>query len=292
MITIDAMMVCLDLSDLDEKLIAFSRSVCERLQVRKVYFVHNIKLYELADDFREMLGDLDLSEEVEANIADIVSEQFCNAADYEILVSQEPNTEVILADLVRRYRIKLALLGKTVGRKRSGAQGTKLLRILPCSVLVCPETVSFNVRKVLVPIDFSDTSVYALRLGKALSDLLGLQLEIMHVYRLPSQFFPLISEEEAVNKAVEVVNGKFTDLRKRHPEIADVPYTLVRAANKTIAERIGMQLEKGHHDLLILGLRGNNAFPALGLGSVSTEVYNSDINIPLWLVYSEEAIRK
>lgn len=292
MTTIDAMMVCLDLSDIDDKLVAFSRSVCERLQVRKVYFVHNIKLYELADDFREMLGDLDLSKEVEGNIADIVAEQFDNVADYEILVSEEPNTEVILADLVRRYRIKLALVGKTMGVKSTGAQGTKLLRVLPCSVLVCPETANFNVRKVLVPIDFSDTSVRALRLGKVLSDQLGLQLEIMHVYRLPSQFFPLISEEEAVRKAVEVVKAKFTDLQKRHPEIAGLPYTLVRAANRTIAERIGMQLEKGQHDLLILGLRGNNALPALGLGSVPTDVYNSDINVPLWLVYSEETIKK
>ena len=60
----------------------------------------------------------------------------------------------------------------------------------------------------------------------------------MHVYRLPSQFFPLISEEKAVRKAEEVVKGKFTDLQKRHKEITGVPYTLVRAANKSIAERI------------------------------------------------------
>lgn len=292
MITIDAMMVCLDLSDVDEKLVAFSRSLCERLEVRKVYFVHNIKLYELADDFREMIGDVDLGKEVEDNITDIVAEQFGNITDHEILVSEEPNTEVILADIVKRYGIKLTLLGKKMSDKSTGALGTKLLRILPCSVLVFPETASFNVRKVLVPIDFSDTSVHAVRLSKELSDQLGLELEIMHVYRLPTQFFPLISEEEAVRKAVEVVKEKFADLQKRHREMAGIPYTLVRAANKSIAERIALHLEKGHHDLLVLGLKGNNPLPSLSLGSVPTEVYNSDINVPLWLVYSEGAIRK
>lgn len=292
MITIDAMMVCLDLSDIDEKLVAFSRSICERLQVRKVYFVHNIRLYELADDFREMLGDIDLSQEVEGNISDIVAEQFGNTADYEILVSEEPNTEVILADLVKRFGINLTLLGKKMSDKSTGALGTKLLRILPCSVLVFPETASFNVRKVLVPIDFSDTSVHALRLSKELSDQLGLQLEIMHVYRLPTQFFPLISEAEAVRKAEEIVKAKFADLQKRQREIAGVPYTLVRAANKSIAERITLHLEKGHHDLLVLGLKGNNPLPSLSLGSVPTEMYNTDIHIPLWLVYSGEVIKK
>ena len=292
MIKIDALMVCLDLSDIDEKLVAFSRSICERLQVGKVYFVHNIKLYELGDDFRELIGDVDLANEVEGNIADIVAEQFGHAADFEILVSEEPNTEVILADLVKRYNIKLTLLGKKMSSKSTGSLGTKLLRILPCSVLVFPETAGFNIRKVLVPIDFSDTSVHALRLSKNLSDQLGLQLEIMHVYRLPSQFFPLISEEKAVRKAEELVKEKFNDLQKRHQEIAGVPYTLVRAANKSIAERIALHLEKGHHDLLVLGLKGNNPLPSLSLGSVPTEMYNTDIDVPLWLVYSEDVIRQ
>ncbi|MDO6391904.1 universal stress protein [Pontibacter sp. BT731] len=292
MTPIDAMMVCLDLSDLDEKLVAFSRSVCERLQVRKVYFVHNIRLYELADDFREMIGDLDLSKEVEGNITDIVAEQFGNITDHEILVSEEPNSEVILADIVKRYGIKLTLLGKKISDRGTGALGTKLLRILPCSVLVFPETASFNIRKVLVPIDFSDTSLHALRLSKELSDQLGLELEIMHVYRLPTQFFPLISEEEAVQKALEVVKTRFADLQKRYPEIAGMPYTLVRAANKSIAERIALHLEKGRHDLLVLGLRGTNPLPMLNMGSVPTEVYNSDIDVPLWLVYAEGTIRK
>ncbi|WP_266204560.1 universal stress protein [Pontibacter kalidii] len=291
MISIDAMMVCLDLSDLDEKLVAFSRSLCERLQVRKVYFVHNIRLYELGDDFREMIGNVDLSREVEENITDIVAEQFGNITDHEILVSEEPNTEVILADIVKRYGIRLTLLGKKMSDKSTGALGTKLLRILPCSLLVFPETASFNVRRVLVPIDFSDTSVHALRLSKELSDQLNLQLEIMHVYRLPTQFFPLISEEKAVRKAEELVTEKFADLQKRHREIAGVPYTLVRAANKSIAERIVLHLERGRHDLLVLGLKGNNPLPSLSLGSVPTELYNTDIDVPLWLVYSKEVIK-
>lgn len=291
MITIDAMMVCLDLSDIDEKLVAFTRSICERLEVRKVYFVHNIKVYELSDDFKEWFGDVDLASEIEGNIQDIVAEHFGTITDHEVLISEEPNTEVILADLVKRYHVKLTILGKKMSNKSTGALGTKLLRVLPCSMLVLPETTRLNIQKVLVPIDFSDTSVHALSLSKNLSDQLGLKLEIMHVYRLPSQFFPLISEEKAVKKAEEVVKGKFADLQKRHQDIASVPYTLVRAANKSIAERITLHLQKGGHELLVLGLKGNNPLPSLSLGSVPTEMYNTNINVPLWLVYSGDVIK-
>jgi nucleotide-binding universal stress UspA family protein len=291
MIAIDSMMVCLDLSEIDETLVAYTRSICERLPVKKVLFVHNIKTFELSDDFREHFGDINISNEIEGNIADIVVEHFGTATDYEILVSEEPNTEVILADLVKRYKVNLTLLGKRMSDKSTGALGTKLLRILPCSVLVLPETASFSIARVLIPIDFSDTSVHALHLSKSLSDQLGLNPEIMHVYKLPTQYFPLISEEKAIRKAEEIVKNKFTDLQKRHKEIAGIPYTLVRAAGKSVAERIELQLQKGNYDLLVVGLKGHNPIPSLSLGSVPTELYNMELNIPMWLVYSEEVIK-
>ncbi|WP_114779169.1 universal stress protein [Botryobacter ruber] len=291
MISIDSMMVCLDLSDIDEKLVAFTRSICMRLPVNKVYFVHNIKTSELSDEFKEYFGDVDLAKEVEENIDDIVTDQFSNATDYEILVSEEPNTEVILAELVKRYQVKVTLLGKRMSDKSTGALGSKLLRVLPCSLLVFPETARFDIGKVLAPIDFSDASVHALRLSKSLADQLGLRLDIMHVYKLPTQYFPLISEEKAIKKAEEVVKEKFNSLQRHHPEIAEVPYTLVRAAGKSIADRINLQLQKGKYDLLVLGLKGSNPLPSLSLGSVPTELYNMDIDVPLWLVYSEAVIK-
>jgi nucleotide-binding universal stress UspA family protein len=291
MIVIDSMMVCLDLSEIDEKLVRFSRYICEHLQVQKVFFVHNIKTTELSEDFRAIFGDIDLSTEIEGNIADIVSEHFGTLTNYEILVSEEPNTEVIMAELVKRYSVKLTVLGKRMSDKSTGALGTKLLRILPCSVLVFPESASFTIARVLTPIDFSDASVHALRLSKNLVDQLGLSLEILHVYKLPTQYFPLISEEKAVRKAEEMVKRRFIELQKNHDEITDVPYVLVRAAGKSIAERIAIQLHKGKNDLLVLGLKGSNPIPSLSLGSVPTEIYNMDIDIPLWLVYSEAVIR-
>ena len=291
MIAIDAMMVCLDLSDIDEKLVAFTRSICERLQVGKVYFVHNVKVAELSDDFREWFGNMDLASEVEGNINDIVAEQFGNATAYEVLVGEEPNTEVMLAELVKRYQIKLALLGKKMSDKSTGALGTKLLQVLPCSVLVFPETAVASIQKVLLPLDFSATSIHALRLSQNLSSQLGLQLEILHVYRLPTQYFPLISEEKAVKKAEEIVQERFATLQRKHQETAGVPYTLVRAANKSVAERIRLHLSKGKYDLLVLGLKGSNPLPSLRFGSVPKEIYNMDLPIPLWLVYSEEVIR-
>jgi hypothetical protein len=59
--------------------------------------------------------------------------------------------DAMMADLMKRYHVKLTLLGKRMSNKSTGALGAKLLRILP------------------------------------------------------TQYFPLISEEKAVRKAEEVV---------------------------------------------------------------------------------------
>ncbi|MEX2591776.1 MAG: universal stress protein [Anditalea sp.] len=291
MIAINSMMVCLDLSEVDEKLVAFTRTICKLLEVKKVYFVHNIKIYDLSDDFRELFENVDLEQEIEANIEDLLQEQFNCPTEYEILVSEEPNTEIILADIVKRYKVELTLIGKKSSEKGTGSLGIKLLRILPCSMLVFPEETRHDIQHVLVPIDFSEASVHAMRLSKSLADQLGLQLELLHVYRLPTQYFPLLSEERAVRTAEEHVKGKFRTLQKKHKEIADVPYHFVRAAGKSIPERIVKHLDKKKHGLLVLGLKGNDPLPSLSLGSVPTILYNTDINVPLWLVYSEDVIR-
>lgn len=291
MIAIDSMMVCLDLSDMDEKLIAFTRSICERLPVKKVYFVHNIKFEELSEEFREWIGDVNLEKEIDANLSEQLEEQFGDCTDYELLISEEPNTEVILADIVKRYKVKLTVLGKKESEKTTGALGTKLLRILPCSVLVFPERANLNISRMLVPIDFSDASLHALHLSTTLADQLNIEMESMHVYKLPTQYFPLISEEKAVKKAEEVVRERFVELQRKHKEVANVPYITVRAAGKSIADRICLQLQKGKYDMLVLGLKGLNPIPSLSLGTVPTTLYNSDIDVPLWLVYSEEVLK-
>src|SRR5690606_6247683 len=180
---------------------------------------------------------------------------------YEVLVSEEPNTEIILAEIVKRYQVDITLIGKKSSAKGTGNLGTKLLRILTCSMLVFPEDASHDIKNVLIPIDFSDSSIHAIRVSKSLSNQLGLQLELLHVYRLPTQYFPLISEQNAVRTAESYLQEKIKSLKKKHTEIAEVPYQLVRAAGNSIPERIIKHLNKEKHDLLVLGLKGNKPIP-------------------------------
>jgi hypothetical protein len=55
-------LVALDLTDIDNTLIEYASFIAESLKVEKVYFVHNIKKYEISELFEEQLKNLNLDE--------------------------------------------------------------------------------------------------------------------------------------------------------------------------------------------------------------------------------------
>ncbi|MDP5045337.1 MAG: universal stress protein, partial [Leeuwenhoekiella sp.] len=55
-------LVALDLSSIDKYLIEYSSFLAEKLAVENVYFVHNIKKYEISDLFEEELQKVNLDQ--------------------------------------------------------------------------------------------------------------------------------------------------------------------------------------------------------------------------------------
>jgi hypothetical protein len=55
-------LVALDLSDIDNTLIEYASYIADTLKAKKVYFVHNIKKYEISELFEEQLKDINLDE--------------------------------------------------------------------------------------------------------------------------------------------------------------------------------------------------------------------------------------
>ncbi|WP_249356491.1 hypothetical protein [Maribacter sp. ACAM166] len=59
--------MALDLSAIDSTLIEYASFIAKTLKVKKVYFIHNIKKYEILELFEEQLKNLNLDEIIEEN---------------------------------------------------------------------------------------------------------------------------------------------------------------------------------------------------------------------------------
>ncbi len=284
--SIKSMLVCLDLTEMDEILITYARFYCQKVPVEKVYFVHNIKIYALGEDFMEEYGNVDLATEVEKEIDNLVAKHFDDIAPHEVLVSEDPNTEVILSDVVHQYKIPLTMVGRKNQLEGSGALGIKLMKILPSNVLVVPEEATHAISRILVPIDFSKGSNKALKTGFALARHWEVPAEALHVYRLTSQYFPMVSEAEAVKRTENHIRKKFEEFKKKHPEYSPMKFSYKRAAGLSIAGRIQDYLHHHNNDFVVLGHRGSNPLHVLKLGTVPAELYTLDLPVPVLMVYS------
>lgn len=148
------------------------------------------------------------------------------------------------------------------------------------------DTMSSGIKKVLIPIDFSDYSIKACELGINHAHKVGAEVMIMHAYFSP--YFPSaipmgdslayqVNEEESVQnvlKRVQVDMENICSLIKRKMqsgELPEVKYNYVLREGLPEEEIIAYAKEY-HPTLIVMGTRGKSKKDMDLIGSVTGEV--------------------
>jgi nucleotide-binding universal stress UspA family protein len=152
-----------------------------------------------------------------------------------------------------------------------GSTAERVVRYAPCPVLVVRhrEKHGGNVRSILVPVDFSKSSLHALRLALALGRKYKAQITLLHVIE-PLQPNMLI-------EATQIQRDARLAAHERLTKLAD--------ATKKAWPRTGRELRSGHPvttitdlaertnaDLILMGTRGYTGLKHAMLGSVAERV--------------------
>jgi nucleotide-binding universal stress UspA family protein len=137
----------------------------------------------------------------------------------------------------------------------------------PCSVCMVPEGTAASLRRILVPIDFSDHAADTMRVAVALARLTG-QAEVfaLHVY-----FNAAVATYESYD---EVLQGDEEEAFRRFMAPIDcqgVRVTPLFEEGANIAHVINRMAEKHWADLVVMGSRGRSRSAAILLGSVTEE---------------------
>lgn len=175
-----------------------------------------------------------------------------------------------LTDELLRYvtdqKIELVFVGRA--RKDGGRQSLarRLAMKAPCSVWMVPESATAAIRRVLVPIDFSDHSEDTLRVAVSLARLCGAECLPLHVYFNEAVITyeeydqVLRGEEEAhYKKFIEPIDASGVEMTPIFEEGPNVANTIERVAQRVAA------------DLIVMGTRGRSRSAAILLGSVTEE---------------------
>lgn len=145
-----------------------------------------------------------------------------------------------------------------------------------------------QIRKILSPVDFSETSLFALDYAMDLAKQLGAELHLVHTYQLPVYALPdgaLMASPEYVNELSAKLQDELDKLvASRRAEGVVLRGHLSEGVPHS---EICRQAKDLGVDLIIMGTHGRSGFGHLLLGSVTEKVVRSS-EIPVLTVRHPE----
>ena len=276
--------VALDLSPLDDKLITYASFIAERLQAENVYFVHNIKKYAISKLFEEHLKDIDLDEVIGDDLNEKVKEHFSASVNWEVLISEDPYSESLLKYIVEKYAIDLAIVGNKKHEKGTGVVSGKLLRLLKCDILAVPAAAREKIDVIWAGTDFSHDSQKVFGITKELQEGHEVLLKVIHVYSVPVQFSPYVSPESMGPKVEKHVKEKFEKFLKKLNYSEAIEPLIFMGRESGAAQKIIANIGNSEVDLLVVADKGGNTFSPFAVGTVTEELFNANLGMPLWVV--------
>lgn len=284
MTEIKNIMVALDLSDIDSTLIEYASFIAETLKVKKVYFVHNIKKYEISELFEEHLKDLNLDEIIGDELNEKVEEKFISSIEWEVLISEDPYSESLINYIVNKYEIQLALIGNKNKSKGTGVVSGKLLHLLKCNILSIPKNAKPVITNIWAGTDFSSASKKVFEVAENLQRTTAAKVKAVHVYNVPVQFSPYIPKENLDLKIENHLKEKYEKFIKKIEYKGDLTTEIIPGRDSGVAEKLRIKAKTSKVDLIIVGDKGRNTFSSFLVGSVTEELFNQDLDVPLWIV--------
>ncbi len=285
-----SVLVALDLTEMDDSLIRYAHMLSRVLPLERLFFVHVSQDLELpADLLKEYPGLLaPLDESIRADIQQKVNPYFsASSLDVHCLVKEGNALEKILK-LSKVKDINLILMGRKKSLRGSGIVSSKIARRCPCSLLLVTQDFRPALKKVLVPVDFSDHAALAMQRALELSGTSSTELLMLHVYRVPAGYSRIgksYEEFEQIMKSHARKDGRRFLAKHNFPP--DTAGAYVATDDGKSAELTYAFAEKNDVDLIAIGSRGRTAAAAILLGSMAEKIVYRDSEIPVLIVKSK-----
>lgn len=284
MTPIKHILVGLDLSSMDQQLIRYSSFFSEMVGVEKVYFVHNIKRYEISEILEKELEDVDLEELITEELKENIEKNFEADVSWDVLISDDPYTESLISYVVNKYSIDLLVLGNKNNTNGSGILGFKLLRTIRCQFLWVPSNFNIQMNKIWIGTDFSSASKKCFSFAAFLDSKTSLQMEAVHVYSLPIHFSPYVNNSKIEPKMDKFIDKKFDNFLKKVDYTGKIKQFKLLGREANVAGKLKKEAYKNDVDLLLVADKGSNTFSNLTLGSVTEDLFNRELKIPLFII--------
>jgi nucleotide-binding universal stress UspA family protein len=260
--------VALSRTNTDAALLGYSAAIARLGTATEVHFVHALSPDTMDSEAARRAMEADVS----AHFRDVPSSV---ARSFEIVQG------AMLDELLKHTaanQTDLLFLGHRRDHPGRWALARRLAMKAPCSVWMVPQGSPSTLRRILVPVDFSEPSTDALRVGASLAKLTGGECLALHVYFNQARFsfeeydqLRRGEEREAFEKFIAPLDFRGVSVTPIFEEGANVAHAINRAALSNQC------------DLVVMATRGRSRSASILLGSVTEEAI-AETTIPLLVV--------
>src|SRR5690554_826172 len=279
------LLVAMDLTQMDAILLRYVSYLCEVWNVQHVYFVHNIKQYDLTSLYEDFFDkDITIESIVEKELERCIKDNYTATIPHELLITSDDYTESILTHMAKNLNAGVVIMGNKDELQGTGALTQKLVRMVPALVLLVPEETKNQMNKILVPTDFSAASANSIKEAQRLAEKSSGEIEALHVYNIPSFFFPYINTEKAMDKTLEHIENKIKQFRKKYKFPEEMKFNHLDRSENAVVDVIEKYADKGEFDMIVVSARGANNITKLFIGSITNELLTQKRKMPLLVV--------
>lgn len=279
-------LVGVDLSPMDERLIYFVSRYYKALTADKIYFIHVAPKLHIIEDTNRPNPYLHApaDETIAKDIEFTVKNYFSGVQPAYQIEIKEGNPAKEILNWSRIKDIDLIILGHDRDEDAAEVASEKIVNASGCSVLLLPEKSDYPIRKICVATDFSDVSLMALHEALAIAVETKAEVVCHHAYQVPSGYhWSGKNYDEYARVMQENVEKEGEEFLSRAGQRGvKIKYSLDSKNNP--ADCILRFAAEINADLLVAGGRERTAAAALFFGGVTEKLVRHNKNLPLLVV--------
>ncbi|MCB0586503.1 MAG: universal stress protein [Phaeodactylibacter sp.] len=289
-------MVALELGPTDNNILEYLDFFTREIPTGAMYFLHVLPKFDLLNTMMEreaqaLVSNYEINDEVisrmERKIRSRLTDDHTIHIEFDV---KEGNPLEELLEDTNDVKADLVVIGQKSGASQHGILAKNLARKAQCNALVIPDKAKARIKKILVPVDFSEYSIKALRTAVALNQELFEPAEILclNVYEIPNlSVYKIQKTKEQFQQMLEKDHmDAFQAFLNTHiPEYKEnIKVELVCREGSGIAQHIMDYAGNNKADLIVMGAKGHSQVELLLMGSVTEKLLAIDETIPTLIV--------
>lgn len=287
-------LLAMDLSDTDQGMLRYFAFLQPIFDTRQVYFLHIMPDFVTPQKeevvFQKLFNpEHPIDEKMREEITEQVEKQFGKLKNIALtvdVIEGKPYEKLIHWTKVKG--IDLLVTGLKTVSEGSGITPRRVARHSECNILFVPKEAPLAIQQIIVPMDFSENSLRALRVAIDISrEVPDSKIIVLHIVDLPSDSYYLRTSPDRGFVAMlrDTSQASFDRmLIDNGLDKKNISFEMVENHYLNIAAHITEFAETHAPDLLVLGAQGHSAFEHFLYGSVTERLVEKYREKPILIV--------